>query len=130
MITFGTKTTQQMNISTKKSPNQISQHSNQKILVRSESCSTFLLKKGNSFLIGHNLDDGNREAVPGNIFINKRGKNKKSIFLRISHLKRTIRIKPSHGPPSTAPLHSILWVRISLMGDLMRKGLYSGNDLG
>ena len=47
--------------------------------INNKSCSTFLLKKGGSFLIGHNLDERTAEAQPGSIFINKRGENKSSL---------------------------------------------------
>jgi penicillin V acylase-like amidase (Ntn superfamily) len=50
-------------------------------LTVNESCSTFLLLKDNAPLfIGHNLDEST-ENVPGAIYINKRGENKR----RISH---------------------------------------------
>jgi penicillin V acylase-like amidase (Ntn superfamily) len=44
-----------------------------------ESCSTFLLNKGGSFLVGHNLDERTAEAQPGSVFINKRGEQKSSV---------------------------------------------------
>jgi len=44
--------------------------------LNSESCSTFLLNKGGSFLIGHNLDERTAEAQHGSVFINKRGEKK------------------------------------------------------
>ncbi|MCP4044884.1 MAG: linear amide C-N hydrolase [Gammaproteobacteria bacterium] len=44
-----------------------------------ESCSTFLLNKGGSFLIGHNLDERTAEAQPGSVFVNKRGEHKSSV---------------------------------------------------
>ena len=49
------------------------------ILAKRESCSTFLLNKGDSFLIGHNLDERTAGAQPGSIFINKRGEEKVSV---------------------------------------------------
>jgi len=49
------------------------------ILASRESCSTFLLNKGGSFLIGHNLDERTAEAQPGSVFINKRGERKSSV---------------------------------------------------
>ena len=44
-----------------------------------ESCSTFLLNKGGSFLIGHNLDERTAEAQPGSVLINKRGERRSSV---------------------------------------------------
>lgn len=40
-------------------------------------CSTFMLKKGNVFIVGHNLDE--RSFIPGCIVVNKRGVTKKGI---------------------------------------------------
>ncbi len=47
-----------------------------------ESCSTFLLKTGDSFLIGHNLDERTAEAQPGSIYINKPGEYKTGLSFK------------------------------------------------
>lgn len=43
------------------------------------SCSTFLLKSGGGFLLGHNLDERTADAQPGSIYLNKRGERKTGI---------------------------------------------------
>ena len=45
----------------------------------SSSCSTFMLRTDEAFLIGHNLDSG--RAVPGTIMVNKRGVEKTGVSL-------------------------------------------------
>ncbi len=47
-----------------------------------ESCSTFLLKTGDSFLIGHNLDERTADAQPGSIYINKSGEYKTGVSFK------------------------------------------------
>ncbi len=46
---------------------------------KSHSCSTFLLRDENAFLIGHNLDDTGGIPLPGVICFNKRGVRKRNI---------------------------------------------------
>jgi len=47
--------------------------------INNESCSTFLLNKGGSFLIGHNLDERTAKAQHGSVFINKRGESRTAV---------------------------------------------------
>ena len=66
------------------------------------SCSTFLLNKGENFLIGHNLDEQTAEAQHGSIFINKRGESKtgisfKQIFIGEKPESNAIKWTSIHG---------------------------------
>jgi len=55
-------------------------------------CSTFMLKKGNVLIVGHNLDE--RGHVPGVVVINKRG-----VFKRGKSWSEILSGKPSPNPP-------------------------------
>ncbi len=72
------------------------------ISIEWESCSTFLLNKGGSFLIGHNLDERTADAQPGSIFINKRNEQKtgisfKEIFTGVKNEKPSLNWTSLHG---------------------------------
>ena len=66
-----------------------------KIIIKN-NCSTFMLKDEQSYLIGHNLD--NPDNVPGGIFINRRGVQKRNISFQ----------ELISGVPPASP--SITWV--------------------
>ncbi len=57
-------------------------------LKQPDSCSTFCLPKGDGFLIGHNLDEGTVDPVPGAIYINKR--NEKKVGISFSEMQNKV----------------------------------------
>ena len=91
---------------------------------KSHSCSTFLLRTSNTFLIGHNLDDTAGNPLPGVIYINKRGVRKRNISF--------FEIVTGNEPPSptihwTSRYGSVtfnIWGREFVDGGINEAGLY------
>ena len=90
---------------------------------KSHSCSTFLLRDENSFLIGHNLDDTGGIPLPGVLCINKRGVRKRNIsfheILTGEKLSPTIHWTSHQG---SVTFNS--WGREFIDGGINEAGLY------
>ena len=91
---------------------------------KSHSCSTFLLRDENAFLIGHNLDDPAGIPLPGAIYVNKRGLRKRNIsFHEIITGKKppspTIHWTSRHGSVTFST-----WGREFVDGGINEAGLY------
>jgi len=94
------------------------------IAVRAEPCSTFLLKKNEILLVGHNLDE--RAHVPGLVIINKRGLTKTAVSWA-----SLISGKPEASPPLTwkskyASITINVFGRDFPDGGINEKGLFIG----